>query len=107
MTLPTIRRAGARPYPPRVSEFTAPFWEALAKGRLVTTRGKTSGRLSFPPKPFCPFSWEREVEWAELSGRGILYSHTVVHAAPSVFAHLAPYRVCIVDLEEGLGVAGA
>ncbi|HUT47896.1 MAG TPA: OB-fold domain-containing protein [Alphaproteobacteria bacterium] len=107
MTLQTIRRAGARPYPPRVSEFTAIFWETLAKGRLVTSRGKTSGRLSFPPKPFCPFSWEREVEWAELSGRGILYSHTVVHAAPGVFTHLAPYRVCIVDLEEGLRVAGA
>jgi uncharacterized OB-fold protein len=107
MTLPTIRRAGPRPYPPRVSAFTATFWNALAQGKLVTTRGKASGRLSFPPKPFCPFTWEREVEWAELSGRGTLYSHTIVHAAPRAFAQLAPYRICIVDLAEGLRVAGA
>jgi len=107
MTLPTIRRAGPRPYPPRVSAFTATFWQALAEGRLVTTRGKASGRLTFPPKPFCPFTWQREVEWAELSGRGMLYSHTIVHAAPRAFAQLAPYRVCIVDLDEGLRVAGA
>lgn len=62
MTLATIRRAGLRPYPPRVSEFTAPFWQALADGHLVTTRGKAPQRLTFPPKPYCPFSWEREVE---------------------------------------------
>ncbi len=46
------------------------------------------------------------MEWVELSGRGILYSHTQVHAAPRAFAHLAPYRLCIVDLEEGPRVAG-
>jgi uncharacterized OB-fold protein len=107
MTLATIRRAGPRPYPPRVSAFTDTFWQALADGQLVTTRGKASRRLTFPPKPFCPFTWEREVEWTELSGRGTLYSHTIVHAAPRAFAQLAPYRVCIVDLNEGLRAAGA
>jgi len=107
LTLTTIRRDGPRPYPPRVSEFSETFWNALAKGRLMATRGRASRRPSFPPKPFCPFTWEREIEWCELSGRGTLYSHTVVHAAPQAFAHMAPYRVCIVDLEEGLRVAGA
>lgn len=107
MTLPTIRRAGPRPYPPRVSAFTAPFRQAFADGRLVTTRGKAPQRLTFPPKPFYPFTWEREVEWTELCGHGALYSHTIVHAAPRAFAQIAPYRVCIVDLAEGLRVAGA
>ena len=69
-----------------VSAFTKPFWDALAAGRLLTTRGRTSGRLTFPPKPFCPYDWGREVEWVELSGRGKLYSQTVIHAAPAAFA---------------------
>jgi len=45
------------------------------------------------------------VAWIELSGRGKLYAQTVVHAAPSVFRDEAPYRVGIVDLEEGVRIA--
>lgn len=105
MTLPFLDCAGDRPWPPRVTEFTRPFWEALAQGRLTTTRGRRSGRLTFPPKPFCPHDWDDAVEWVELSGRGTLYSQTVIHAAPAVFAHEAPLRNGIVDLEEGLRVA--
>jgi uncharacterized OB-fold protein len=107
VTLEIIRIAGARPYPPRVSAFTKTFWDALAQGRLTTTRGRSSGRLAFPPRPFCPHSHEREIEWVDLSGRGTLYSYTVVHAPPKAFAAMAPYRVCIVDLDEGLRVAAA
>ena len=101
MSLPFIDVASARPWPPRISAFTQPFWKALAEGRLMTTRGRTSGRLTFPPKPFCPHSWEREVEWVELCGRGKLYTQTVIHATPAAFLQEAPIRNGIVDLEEG------
>ncbi len=105
MTLPRIRMTGARPWPPRVTSHTRTFWEALSEGRLTTTRGRTSGRLTFPPKPFCPYDWGRDVEWVELSGRGALYSQTVIHAVPAAFQAEAPIRNGIVDLDEGLRVA--
>ena len=105
MSLPFIDVASARPWPPRISAFTKPFWDALLEGRLVTTRGRTSGRLTFPPKPFCPHNWEKEVEWVELSGRGKLYAQTLIHATPAAFIGEAPIRNGIVDLEEGLRVA--
>ncbi|MBO0741943.1 MAG: OB-fold domain-containing protein [Hyphomicrobiaceae bacterium] len=105
MSLPFIDVASVRPWPPRISAFTKPFWDALGEGRLMTTRGRTSGRLTFPPKPFCPHSWEREIEWVELSGRGKLYTHTLIHATPAAFIGEAPIRNGIVDLDEGLRVA--
>ena len=105
MTLPSIKMQGSRPWPPRMTEATKPFWDALAEGLLITTRGKTSGRLTFPPKPFCPHDWGKEIEWIELSGRGTLYSQTVIHAAPAAFMDEAPIRNGIVDLEEGIRVA--
>ena len=105
MSLPFIDVQAARPWPPRVSAFTKPFWDALAAGRLTTTRGKSSRRLTFPPKPFCPYDWGREIEWVELTGRGRLYSQTVIHATPAAFAREAPIRNGIVTLEEGLRVA--
>jgi uncharacterized OB-fold protein len=99
------RIAGKRPYPPRITEFTRPFWEALAEGRFLATRCGMCARFSFPPKPFCPHCWERRVEWMPLAPRGTVYSSTVIHAAPQIFAHEAPYRVAIIDLVDSVRIA--
>jgi len=62
-------------------------------------------RFTFPPKPFCPHCWSAEVEWVPLAPRGRVYSSTVIHSAPQVFGHEAPYRVAIVDLCDGVRIA--
>jgi len=105
MKLAVQKMPGRRPFPPQESAFTARFWQALGEGELLATRCRECARLTFPPKPLCPHCWCREVEWAPLSGRGVIYSHTTVHAAPALFAQEAPYRLCIVDLDEGLRLA--
>jgi uncharacterized OB-fold protein len=105
MTLARIVVAGKRPWPPRVSAFTRTFWEALADRRFVTTRCRTCSKGTFPPKPFCPHCWSAEVEWTPLSPSGIVYSSTVMHAVPAHFQREAPYRVGIVDLEDGIRIA--
>lgn len=96
---------GRRPYPPRVSEFTQRFWNDLAQGRFVTTSCVKCSKASFPPKPFCPHCWHEQVQWTPLSPRGVVYSSTVMHAVPAYFKHEAPYRVGIVDLDDGLRIA--
>jgi uncharacterized protein len=94
-----------RAFPPRLTEFTQRFWQGLGNGRFETTQCEECGRLSFPPKPFCPHCWSDRIVWTPLCGRGKLYSQTMVHAAPAVFEHEIPYRVGIVDLDEGLRIA--
>jgi len=103
LALQTIDRV--RAFPPRMTEFTRRFWHGLAAGRFETTRCDDCERLTFPPKPFCPHCWSKRIAWVPLSGRGKLYSQTVVHAAPLVFQDEVPYRVGIVDLDEGLRIA--
>ncbi len=105
MRLPSIAIDQMRAYPPRMTEFTQRFWSDLALGRLTTTRCDACGKLTFPPKPFCPHCWSRAVQWTDLAGRGTLYSQTVIHAAPAAFAHEVPYRVGIVDLDEQVRIA--
>lgn len=105
MTLAIERAAGRRPWPPRQSEFTRRFWSALAEGRFTTTRCAACAKLAFPPRPFCPHCWRDGIEWVELRGSGTVYSSTVMHAVPAIFAHEAPYRVGIVDLDGGLRIA--
>jgi uncharacterized OB-fold protein len=89
-------------YPPRVTPATRSFWEALERGRLVTTRCRACGHLTFPPKILCPGCWGRDLEWVELSGRGRLASFTEVWAAPGPFRPEAPYVLGLVDLDEGV-----
>jgi uncharacterized protein len=105
MKLPLLPVAAARAYRPRVSAFTAPFWNALAQGHWRTVRCTSCARATFPPKPVCPHCWSTGMEWTDLQPRGLLYSWTRVHAAPAVFAEEAPYACGIVDLEDGLRIA--
>lgn len=105
LTLDAVAATGPRPYPPAVSQFTLAFWQGLRERRFITTCCQQCGKLAFPPKPFCPHCWHREVKWQALSPRGVVYSATTVHAAPLVFRVEAPYQVGIVDLQAGLRIA--
>jgi uncharacterized OB-fold protein len=42
------------------------------------------------------------IAWIEASGKGTIYSFTVVHRAPAQFADSVPYVVALVDLAEGV-----
>lgn len=103
--LEIIQVGTVRAYPPRITSFTKTFWNALRDGRMLTTQCEACHAYTFPPKGFCPHCWSRKMRWTELSGRGRLYSTTTVHVAPAAFKSQAPYRVGIVDLEEGPRIA--
>ena len=99
--LPEFRMTGPRPFPPRVSAFTRPFWEGLAEGRLRSTRCTRCALTSFPPRNLCRGCWSREVAWVDLPATGRLYSFTRVHVVPGAFGADAPYAIGIVDLDGG------
>ena len=102
VSLELVRRPGTRPFPPRVSTFTRPFWDALAAGRLISTRCGRCGRISFPPKPLCRSCWSEEIDWIDLRPSGTLYSFTRVHVVPRAFLADALYEIGIVDLADGV-----
>ena len=105
MTMALLTIDQPRRYPPRVTEFTRPFWDALANGRFLVTRCLTCRRHSFPPKPICPQCWTDGIEWEEIETSGRLYSWTRVHAGPAVFEPDLPYAIGIVDLDCGVRIA--
>ena len=105
MTLAIIRKAGPRPYPPRLTEFTVTFWSELANGRFLLSRCADCSHRSFPPKKICPICWSRNIGWSGHDGRGVIYSHARLHAAPAYFRDELPFRVCVVDLVDGPRVA--
>ncbi|HOA94798.1 MAG TPA: Zn-ribbon domain-containing OB-fold protein [Quisquiliibacterium sp.] len=101
-SMPVVDMPGNRPFAPRVSGFTRPFWDALGAGRLCTTRCADCGAFGFPPRNLCRTCWSRTVRWVELAPHGRLYSFTRVHVVPGAFAGDAPYAIGIVDLADGV-----
>lgn len=81
---------------------TAPFWEATRRRKLVVQRCTACGTHRFYPRALCPSCHADAHDWVETSGRGSVFSHTVVHRAPSpAFAPKVPYVLAIVALDEG------
>ena len=57
----------------------------------------------FYPRISCPHCFSENVEWVEASGKGTVYSFTVVrNNPPSAFITDLPYVVAIVKLAEGV-----
>lgn len=87
------------PHPTRIS---APFWQAARQHRLVIQHCPRCATFQHYPRPFCVRCLHGELEWRPVSGRGEVYSFTVVRrAAHPWFAERVPYVHAIVELEEG------
>ena len=88
---------------PMPDHVTAEFWEAAKQGRLLIQRCGDCGRLQFFPQSQCRTCLSEHVEWVEASGKGRIYSYTVVHRPPSLtFEDDVPYTVALVELKEGV-----
>ena len=78
------------------------FWEGCRQHQLRLQCCRRCGQLRHPPRPMCPQCTAVEYEWAPVSGRGTIYSFTIVHGPTlPVFAPAAPYNVVVVQLAEG------
>ena len=59
----------------------------------------------FYPRELCPYCLDVRPEWKEVSGRGRIYSYTVVRkSALREFEKKVPYIYAIVELDEGVRI---
>ena len=79
---------------------TADFWAAAARRELVRPVCRDCGRSFFTPQVACPACLSEDWVYRPSSGRGTVYSSTVVHKAPSP-GFTVPFGLGVVDLEEG------
>lgn len=60
------------------------------------------GRVWYFARTFCPHCGSHRLESRDASGRGTVYAATTVSRAPSAaLRELAPYRILLIDAEEG------
>jgi uncharacterized OB-fold protein len=83
---------------PAVNPETAPWWEALAKGRLLVKRCDDCGEHHHYPRARCPYCRSENTSWTEAAGTGTVYSYTCMRRE-------TPVRVvAYVTLAEGVSL---
>ena len=85
---------------PHPTSLSQPHWDGCREGRLRVQRCSGCGTFVFIPQPICTHCQSEALEWVESSGRGTLYSYTIVYR-PQRPEFEVPYTVAIVELEEG------
>lgn len=80
---------------------TQRYWNALAVGRLTGERCTACGTTQAYPRRFCERCGAESREVVEFSGRGTIYSFSVVTRTPPGFHLEAPFAVALIDLDEG------
>jgi uncharacterized OB-fold protein len=81
---------------PEPNPETRPFWDAAAQGRLLLKKCQACNQPHYYPRTICPFCGSDRTEWQPASGRGTIYSWSVMRRAET------PYCIAYVTLEEGV-----
>ena len=82
------------PAPPMNPE-VQPFFDAAKQGKLLVKRCAACNEFHHYPRAICPFCGSDRTEWKEASGRGVIYSWSVLRRANP------PYALAYVTLAEG------
>ena len=80
---------------PAVDVETKPYWDAASQGKLMVKKCDNCGKAHHYPRSICPHCFSDKTKWTEASGKGTIYSYSVMRRAP------VPYAVAYVTLPEG------
>jgi uncharacterized OB-fold protein len=94
-----------KPLPAITNEAKA-FWDAAAQQQLSIQRCQDCRAWVWTPRPSCNECGSQKVQWTPMSGKGEVYSFTVIRqvvgrAASKAFEPDIPYVIAWVDLDEG------
>jgi uncharacterized OB-fold protein len=87
---------------PKVTPETAPFWAGAAEGRLLLRKCDDCGVVHYYPRALCPDCFSENVKWFESSGRGEIYTCTVLKSMAGWPDEELPLILAFVELDEGV-----
>ena len=84
-----------------VNAETQPFWDALKNNTLLLPRCNSCTSVVWYPRAHCPVCFSTKLQWEEMSGRGTIYSYSIVTKGNGRWKDSGPYVVAYVELAEG------
>lgn len=88
-----------RPIPQMAPENT-PFYEGLKAGQFLVPKCQSCGNYNWTPYPACRTCQSLDQKWVEVSGKGQLYTYTMIHKGPKTFMDEGPYVEAFMKLDE-------
>jgi uncharacterized OB-fold protein len=86
-------------------QYTREYWDRTARGELAFQRCADCKTFRHPPGPICPNCSSFAAEWSQVTGRGAVYTYTVVtHAVHPALVDAVPFNVVLVEFPDAPGV---
>jgi len=87
---------------PHVHPWNRPFFEGGLAGKLTLQKCRNCGEIVYYPRVACPECLSTEYDWVDLSGRGTVYSYSIVwRPQHPAFLPMVPIVLAAIHLEEG------
>lgn len=84
------------------TSLAAPFLAGLADDRIRFQRCGACGKAQRLARYACTACGATDLRWEDATGRGTVFAVTEVKRAPTdAFRALVPYRIALIDLDEG------
>jgi uncharacterized OB-fold protein len=91
--------------PPNWRSFSQPFWDATREKKVLIQYDREAKKYQFFPRATSIYTGRKSnLEWREVSGRGEVYSFTIVRRARPSFQGHEPFFIAIVKLLEDVTV---
>ena len=75
---------------------TEAYWEGARNGKLLLRHCTSCDKVHHYPRALCPHCFSDKLDWREASGKGKVYTYSVMRRAPE------PYVIAYVTLDEGI-----
>ncbi|HBD12058.1 MAG TPA: nucleic acid-binding protein [Porticoccaceae bacterium] len=87
---------------PKITRCAQPYWQSCLQEKLSLPYCKACDAVFYYPRLWCPGCFNQDLDWKTVSGRGRVYSYSVVHQSPlPSYQQDVPYVLAVIELEEG------
>ena len=83
---------------PEPTAGTEAYWEGARNGKLLLRHCTSCDRVHHYPRGLCPHCFSDKLDWKQASGKGKIYTFSVMRRAPE------PYVIAYVTLDEGVSM---
>ncbi len=81
---------------PAINMETEVYWEGAKAGKLLLKKCNACGKTHFYPRAICPHCQSGDTTWYEASGKGKIYTYSVMRRTE------IPYAIAYITLDEGV-----